>query len=117
MDELSKLTEAQAKTRWHLLLNPGVGETAAAKALLSANHLVYRQWPIAGYFVDIALPKYRVAVEIDDPDKFTRRGNKRQIKRHEAIEKQGWKIIRILKHKAKYPNYVIKCVNSALKGN
>lgn len=85
------------KVRWHLLMTPGEGEIAFAQELLAGKQVCYRQYEVGPYYVDIALPEYKIAIEVDDKNK--RRGRakrRRQIRRDDYLNRQGWKVVQVL---------------------
>lgn len=86
------------KLRWGLLNNPGKGEVPIANALIDRGEIVHRQHSIGRYFVDIALPRRNLVIEVDDRDKFKRAKPKtvrREEDRQAFIESQGWKVLRV----------------------
>lgn len=89
-------------TRRRLLGRPGIGELRLEQLLLAAKEDVVPQYEICGYFVDFALPDEKIAIEVDSKHRYNTRGElrlRKDIRRQVALERAGWRIIRVLNKK------------------
>lgn len=89
---LPKRSEIKAKYR------PEISESEPEREL--NEHLLrsglrgQKQFPIGPFFVDLAFPEYRLAIEYDGKIHWDKPVE--DYKRHKFIESQGWHILRIV---------------------
>lgn len=81
------------------LINGVPASKAQIELALSMNiKEKYVNYPLCGYFVDIALPRKRVAIEYDGRF-WHQRKRKDDLARARAINRCGWKVLSILTDK------------------
>lgn len=103
------------KLKWHLILNPGQGEVALCQEMLAGGLHPHRQYMVGPYYLDVALPEYKLAIEVDDSRKFRGRAKKRrQAKRTAYIEGEGWQFVRVLN--TADPKIIWEVLEEALTG-
>lgn len=67
-----------------------------AEKVLAGYGLPYRaQYPCGKYFIDLALPQYRLAIEIDDQGHGSKANKLRDAEKTAWLEALGWEVIRL----------------------
>lgn len=87
---------------------------AVLRTLRDLGVVVRRQHPISAYVVDFAIVSRRIVIEIDGGVHRLDDVALRDAERQAAIERLGWRVIRIKAEAALNADYLMRCVQGEL---
>ena len=89
---------------WYRLYTQPTGPEASIEPSIASLGIPYRFQHIMGakYILDFALPKLKVAIEIDGPSHDTQKGRDADARKEAYLEKLGWRVVRISNYNASF---------------